>query len=467
MGHTCRIVEPIEEVSEDGSTYTSTFYVEFDTICDTEQGDSVAIAQSDMGWTFKLVRKPSELYSDEEFVAAMNKKDMRPRGLLHLSMEFSPLFMFMIKAGHCIESIAASVISARTYLIRESKLHLFPTIPASRTLSLVEDELLLRYSTAEEAAVEGPQFFGLLFKIAIKLCQPRAAAIPPVLALVKDSFVDSGNVADTKILCHSHRLRLGEPHTPRSFFCHSGILRRNGLNQFCTENRLEEAEKLRFHPTELGEALDYESDSDLEEEDDLETAKNNSDVEAGRSPSVASQDLMDISTFDADAQTLHEIDSETQSQQSDSANMRVVSLRSTAARTWSAFQNYAYFGDITFAKLKSSYTDHEESIARFKEETCSPKSMYRLADQFGLEILKAKALESIKSQLSVDNIVHEAFSIFSSRYPEILDIEVEYLLDNYSKNKAIRIAVSDMMDRGGEAHIQAVMKRVLLGIADR
>ncbi|KAJ7767054.1 hypothetical protein DFH07DRAFT_335926 [Mycena maculata] len=54
--------------------------------------------------------------------------------------------------------------------------------------------------------------------------------------------------------------------------------------------------------------------------------------------------------------------------------------------------------------------------------------MYRLADAFGLPDLKALALESVRSQLSPENIVHEAFSSFTSLYNEIQEIEVAFLI---------------------------------------
>lgn len=81
---------------------------------------------------------------------------------------------------------------------------------------------------------------------------------------------------------------------------------------------------------------------------------------------------------------------------------RVVFLRSTAYRTsvhifrivyfsriltscasWEAFVRFVYFGKIDYAKLKSSYKNKEEAAARFSEQRCSPKSMYRFAQQVG------------------------------------------------------------------------------------
>ncbi|KAF8214591.1 hypothetical protein K438DRAFT_1926970 [Mycena galopus ATCC 62051] len=47
---------------------------------------------------------------------------------------------------------------------------------------------------------------------------------------------------------------------------------------------------------------------------------------------------------------------------------------------------------------------------------------------FHLEKLKSLALESLRFQLSANNIVREAFSTFTSLFPEIQDIEAEFLV---------------------------------------
>ncbi|KAH9943869.1 hypothetical protein B0H21DRAFT_747364, partial [Amylocystis lapponica] len=48
--------------------------------------------------------------------------------------------------------------------------------------------------------------------------------------------------------------------------------------------------------------------------------------------------------------------------------------------------------------------------------TCSCKSMYRLADKIGLDVLKDLALDHLKSRLSAQSILAEIFSSFTSRY---------------------------------------------------
>ncbi|KAJ7354092.1 hypothetical protein DFH08DRAFT_854215 [Mycena albidolilacea] len=102
---------------------------------------------------------------------------------------------------------------------------------------------------------------------------------------------------------------------------------------------------------------------------------------------------------------------------------RAVVVKGYAFQTWYAFLYYLYTKRIVFRSLNSSTPPGTSAIPE-----CSAKSMYKLADAFALEDLKSLAFSSLKSQLSPQNIVREVFSTFTSFYPEIQDIEVEFLL---------------------------------------
>ncbi|KAK7064968.1 hypothetical protein R3P38DRAFT_2595342 [Favolaschia claudopus] len=108
---------------------------------------------------------------------------------------------------------------------------------------------------------------------------------------------------------------------------------------------------------------------------------------------------------------------------------RMVVIKGHAFKTWHALLHYLYTNKITFRTPDGSQ-QRPSNVPK-----CSAKSMYRLADRFGLEDLKALALKSIKAQLSPDNIIHEVFSSFTSLYPEIMDLEVEFLLKHLSSLK--------------------------------
>ncbi|PBK94240.1 hypothetical protein ARMGADRAFT_1078946 [Armillaria gallica] len=102
-------------------------------------------------------------------------------------------------------------------------------------------------------------------------------------------------------------------------------------------------------------------------------------------------------------------------------------VKDTAYTTWKALLAYLYTQEISFASLKSNGTPR---IA--DKDACSPKSMYRLAVKADLGSLKEMAFESIRSQLTPSNIVAEVFSKFTHRYPEVLDMEVRYLLEQFT-----------------------------------
>ncbi|KAK0437320.1 hypothetical protein EV421DRAFT_2038264 [Armillaria borealis] len=102
-------------------------------------------------------------------------------------------------------------------------------------------------------------------------------------------------------------------------------------------------------------------------------------------------------------------------------------VKDTAYTTWKALLTYLYTQEISFASLKSNGTSRTAD-----KDACSPKSMYRLAVKAGLGSLKELAFENIRSQLTPSNIVAEVFSKFTHRYPEILDMEVRYLLEQFT-----------------------------------
>ncbi|KAF9008575.1 hypothetical protein BDZ89DRAFT_1144108 [Hymenopellis radicata] len=142
---------------------------------------------------------------------------------------------------------------------------------------------------------------------------------------------------------------------------------------------------------------------------------------------------------------------------------RVIVLKDTAFATWEALIRYIYFNETHFSNLRSTGSP---APAGFPGVQCSPKSMYRLADKFGIDTLKALALENIKKQMTVQNVVTEVFSKFSSLYPEVLHAEVEYLLDHYADSK-IQAGISNVLQTpitGEYAHRLDAMQRIITGV---
>lgn len=73
---------------------------------------------------------------------------------------------------------------------------------------------------------------------------------------------------------------------------------------------------------------------------------------------------------------------------------------------------------------------------------CSAKSMYRLADKLQIPELKDRAQKELAKNLSVDNIVWEAFSGFNSQFPAIRKMETDFLLKHWSEVKGTEVMKS-------------------------
>ncbi|KAI5889779.1 uncharacterized protein SCHCODRAFT_02511537 [Schizophyllum commune H4-8] len=109
---------------------------------------------------------------------------------------------------------------------------------------------------------------------------------------------------------------------------------------------------------------------------------------------------------------------------------RVVRINDFAYQTWRSLVLYLYTGEITFCALKSSGTRQESW--ELPPTACSPKSMYRVAHMLEMKELQDVCLQNIKSQLDPKNIVRELFSVFTSRYTEVRDMEVAIFKTHYT-----------------------------------
>lgn len=145
-------------------------------------------------------------------------------------------------------------------------------------------------------------------------------------------------------------------------------------------------------------------------------------------------------------------------------------VRDVAYKTWLALASYFYTGSVAFSRLRSTAAGKKrETIVPpmpHDPPLCSPKSMYRLADKYGLHDLKKLSLENIRSQLTADNIVPELFSRFTSRYAEVRDLEVKLLSTTFVRTHAIA-SMSDWMTELAEGrlpHSGGVMMAFILSL---
>ncbi|KAF7293960.1 hypothetical protein MKEN_01459800 [Mycena kentingensis (nom. inval.)] len=100
-----------------------------------------------------------------------------------------------------------------------------------------------------------------------------------------------------------------------------------------------------------------------------------------------------------------------------------IEITGYAYDTWVALIHYICTGQVVFRKIGVVEDEEDDAMP-----TTSPKSMYKLADEYGLDDLKSLARASISSQLTEANIVRECFSKFTSLFSEIRVLQVDYLL---------------------------------------
>ncbi|KAH9915802.1 uncharacterized protein BXZ73DRAFT_22478, partial [Epithele typhae] len=161
---------------------------------------------------------------------------------------------------------------------------------------------------------------------------------------------------------------------------------------------------------------DYETDSDLDE----------FDVPGFPPESEASSSLKGKGKASDDGRVSADL----------SSNRHQILIPNIAHRTLKACIFYLYTGKIKFLPLISE-GGGERAFAMMTSldgpPACSPKSMYRLADTFGINDLRDSAYREIISRLNIENIVTEAFSSFFARYDRLREHAVSYLSRHYSK----------------------------------
>ncbi|KAG1854123.1 hypothetical protein C8R48DRAFT_776914 [Suillus tomentosus] len=206
-----------------------------------------------------------------------------------------------------------------------------------------------------------------------------------------------------------------------------------------------------------GIALDdygYTSDSDLEDEEEEKASQTPpSDVSSVLKGNISESDDDDDDDLLVVADTRSESDALTSPPQAETpiaptpiqhkpqaVNYRNILVRDTAFRTLKALLLYLYTDKISFFPLKSQGLPETdvETPNRSTSWPCSPKSMYRLASKVGLDSLRDQAFHAIRSSLDAKNILQELSSSFTSRYPAILQINVEVLLQHIASVPVIQ-----------------------------
>lgn len=151
-------------------------------------------------------------------------------------------------------------------------------------------------------------------------------------------------------------------------------------------------------------------------------------------------------------------------------NCRHILVRDTAFRTWKALLLYLYTNKIVFSPLKSQGQPraHVEGPDTSALWPCSPKSMYRLGRKVRLDSVRDQAFNAIRSGLNAENILQELASPLTSKYPEILQMHVQVLLQHITSvpviqnlPSLIRRIVDSELPHGGDIIIDLYQKFLL------
>ncbi|KAI0779798.1 hypothetical protein C8Q74DRAFT_1261137 [Fomes fomentarius] len=192
----------------------------------------------------------------------------------------------------------------------------------------------------------------------------------------------------------------------------------------------------------LASEYGYESDSDLEDEaTDVPHALGDLSGEKEKESTVKPS----IGIDDQDGLVVRGRDVES-SEPGPPSNLipvrHSVLISDASLRTFKALLAYTYTGEINFAPLRSR---RDERCSKLPSLTCSPKSMYRLADKYGMTALKTLAFNNLRSQMTPSIALRELFSRFTSRYPDIINMEAQYIT-NHCNDPACLSELSMWMD---------------------
>ncbi|KAI0713494.1 hypothetical protein C8Q76DRAFT_463336 [Earliella scabrosa] len=204
---------------------------------------------------------------------------------------------------------------------------------------------------------------------------------------------------------------------------------------------------------------DYESDSDL---DEFEEPESTAPPIAGPSSSRGKGKARDESC-EGSANT------DLPTKVPDVLQYHQVLIPNIAHKTLMACVFYLYTGKVNFLPLNSQ-GKAERQFAMLTAKVgaapaCSSKSIYRLAESYGMNDLQELAYKDIISRLTPENIVTEAFSSFFARYDRLREHAVSYLSQHYSK-PAVQNALPIIIDKivlGEMPHAGGTL-RSLLGL---
>jgi len=237
-------------------------------------------------------------------------------------------------------------------------------------------------------------------------------------AQVVSHLIKNGHTSDIKFTAFSRRRNGGGACAPKPIF---GV-RDRLLGRFDAFDDLLRAEGFSQHATGTSfvdsQTYGYDSDSDLEDED-----MHPSEIGGEEDPDVNASSAAPTSP-----------DAQQEPADSSIEAIRSVIVNDGAFVTWHAFLFHLHGGHIEFAPLRSSGIEkRQEFIRTYLEKNpdcpspCSPKSMFRLAEKYGVKDLQEMALQAIRIRMTSENVVAELFSPISVRYRDVHRLMLRHL----------------------------------------
>ncbi|KAG1899616.1 uncharacterized protein F5891DRAFT_1189426 [Suillus fuscotomentosus] len=269
----------------------------------------------------------------------------------------------------------------------------------------------------------------------------------PVEALLMKSILGQ-QLVDTKL--HTFSSRSAHPRKvirPQALFANDVVLiaRSEFFAELLSRTGSPDATFVDFDggsEFEDGITLDdygYASDSDLEDEEEdrnISESENDEDDDI----LVLADTISENDALTGPSEAEKPIAPTLIQHQPQVVNYRNILMRDTAFRTLKAFLLYLYTNTISFSPLKSQGPPGTDGQTPNPSTSwpCSPKSMYRLASKVRLDNLRDRAFYEIRNRLDAKNVLQELSSSFTSKYPAILQMNVEVLLQHIASVPVIQ-----------------------------
>ncbi|KAL1748635.1 hypothetical protein HDZ31DRAFT_29180 [Schizophyllum fasciatum] len=209
-----------------------------------------------------------------------------------------------------------------------------------------------------------------------------------------------------------------------------------------------------------GSEHEYDSDSDIGEDDgdadveDCEMASTHSVFPRAEAPSLDLSDDLDVLSLSSVGDISNpEVKDAVSSDEGSQHGDPVIGIKDHAYTTWRALIFYLYTEKISFKKLTSSAGKEVTSgDADPYALACSPKSMYRIANKANLDDLRSLCLKAIMADITVHNVAVEVFSRFSSKYPDVLEAQTDFLVKHMRDPKCTKDVNRAMQSAATKPH---------------